>query len=145
MIYLIKIHYLCIKIFPVKSLNFLHLVGIILIYIFIDGIISNEYRRVKTSIILVDHTILIEELNYLKDYVIGIYDHHLLSNYNDQYKNLQTVNIVYPVGSCTTLILQEYFNDMDEFPVKVISPILAVNRYKKIKRWPLLEQMKRLG
>ena len=83
-------------------------------------------RNIKTSIILVDHTILIEELNYLNDYVIGIYDHHLLSNYNDQYKNLQKVNIVYPVGSCTTLILQEIFNDLEEFPVKIISPILAV-------------------
>ena len=83
-------------------------------------------KNVKTSLILVDHTILIEEQGYLSGYVTGIYDHHLLSFYNGQYKNLRKLNILYPVGSCTTLILNEFFID-DDFPVKILSPLLAVS------------------
>ena len=81
----------------------------------------NKY--IKTSIILVDHTIL--ERQYLSEYVTGIYDHHLLPFNNNQYKNLKSLNIKYPVGSCSTLILTEYFED-DDFPVKIISPVLAL-------------------
>ena len=86
---------------------------------------KNNTNNIKTSLILVDHTILPDEQNYLSEYVIGIYDHHLLSSYNNQYKNLQFCNITYPVGSCTTLILADYFDD-DDFPEKLISPLLAV-------------------
>ena len=86
---------------------------------------KQDLFNIKTSLIIVDHTILIEEQNYLAEYVIGIYDHHLLSNYNGQYKNLQTLNIRYPIGSCTTLILQDYFLD-DDFPVKIVSPVMAL-------------------
>jgi inorganic pyrophosphatase/exopolyphosphatase len=82
-------------------------------------------NNIKTSLILVDHTILTDEQKYLSEYVIGIYDHHLLSEYNGQYKNLKNLNIMYPVGSCTSLILTEYFND-DNFPVKIVSPVLSV-------------------
>lgn len=87
---------------------------------------KNNQNNIKTSLIIVDHTILIEEQNYLSEYVIGIYDHHLLSNYNGQYKNLQTYDIKYPVGSCTTLILSDYFDNEDEFPIKLVSPLMAV-------------------
>ena len=86
---------------------------------------NNKNNNIKTSLILVDHTILTDEENYLSEYVIGIYDHHLLSSYNSQYKNLQFCNITYPVGSCTTLILAEFFID-DDFPVKLVSPLFAV-------------------
>ena len=83
-----------------------------------------KYNRfIKTSIILVDHSIL--EWNYLSEYVIGIYDHHLLPTHNNQYKNLKSLNIKYPIGSCSTLILREYFED-DDFPVKIVSPVLAL-------------------
>lgn len=85
---------------------------------------ENNSKNIKTNLIIVDHTILMDEQKYLSEYVISIYDHHLLSNYNSQYKNLQSVNITYPVGSCTTLILSEYFND--NFPVKIVSPLLSV-------------------
>ena len=87
---------------------------------------KNNQNNIKTSLILVDHTILTEEQKYLSEYVIGIYDHHLLSNYNGQYNNLQTCNIKYPVGSCTTLILSDYFDNEDEFPTKLVSPLMAV-------------------
>ena len=82
--------------------------------------------NIKTSIILVDHTILMEKQKYLSEYVTNIYDHHLLSNYNGEYKNLKKLNIKYPVGSCSTLILSEFFNN-DDFPVKVVSPVLSLS------------------
>ena len=88
-----------------------------------------ENKNIKTSLILVDHTILIDEEKYLADYVIDIYDHHLLNNYPGLYKNLQKMNIRYPVGSCSTLILNDFFcmNKEEDFPTKIISPILAVS------------------
>lgn len=87
---------------------------------------KNNENNIKTSIILVDHTILMEEENYLSEYVTSIYDHHLLSNYNGQYKNLKKLNIQYPIGSCTTLILNEFFSNSD-FPVEIVSPILSLS------------------
>ena len=88
-----------------------------------------ENKNIKTSMILVDHTILTDEELYLADYVIDIYDHHLLTNYPSLYKNLKRINIRYPVGRCTTLILNDFFySKKDEyFPYKIISPLLAVS------------------
>lgn len=39
------------------------------------------------------------------------------------------MNIKYPTGSCTTLILNDYFYSQkdEDFPVKIISPLLAVS------------------
>ena len=86
-------------------------------------------KNIKTNLILVDHTILIDEEKYLADYVIDIYDHHLLTNYSSLYKNLQKMNIRYPVGSCSTLILNDFFcmNKEQDFPINIISPLLAVS------------------
>ena len=88
-----------------------------------------ETKNIKTSLILVDHMLLINEERYLADYVIDIYDHHLLTNYSGLYKNLQKMNIRCPVGSCTTLILNDFFcmKKEEDFPIKIISPILAVS------------------
>ena len=88
-----------------------------------------ENKNIKTSLILVDHTILIDEEKYLADYIIDIYDHHLLTNYSSLYKNLQKMNIRYPVGSCSTLILNDFFcmNKEQDFPINIISPLLAVS------------------
>ena len=88
-----------------------------------------ETKNIKTSLILVDHMLLINEERYLADYVIDIYDHHLLTNYSCLYKNLQKMNIRCPVGSCTTLILNDFFcmKKEEDFPIKIISPILAVS------------------
>ena len=90
---------------------------------------NHENINIKTSLILVDHAILIDEEKYLADYVIDIYDHHLLTNYPGLYKNLQKMNIRYPVGSCTTLILNDFFctNKAEDFPIKIISPLLVVS------------------
>ena len=88
-----------------------------------------ENKNIKTNLILVDHTILIDEEKYLADYIIDIYDHHLLTNYSSLYKNLQKMNIRYPVGSCSTLILNDFFcmNKEQDFPINIISPLLAVS------------------
>ena len=86
-------------------------------------------KNIKSSLILVDHTILSEEELYLADYVIDIYDHHLLTNYSGLYKNLKRMNIKYPTGSCTTLILNDFLcsKKEEDFPTKIISPLLATS------------------
>ena len=88
-----------------------------------------ENKNIKTSLILVDHTILTEDEMYLADYVIDIYDHHLLTNYPGIYKNLKRMNIKYPTGSCTTLILNDFLcvKKEEDFPIQIISPLLAIS------------------
>ena len=88
-----------------------------------------ENKNIKTSLILVDHTILTKDQQYLADYVIDIHDHHLLTNLPDLYKNLKRINIKYPTGSCTTLILNDYLciKKKDTFPTKILPPLLAVS------------------
>ena len=93
------------------------------------NLFKHQNKNLKTGLILVDQTILPEEELYLADYVIDIYDHHLLANYSGLYKNLQKINIKYPIGSCTTLILNDYFcmKKEDDFPTQIIPPLLAVS------------------
>ena len=88
-----------------------------------------ENKDIKTSLILVDHTILTKDQQYLADYVIDIHDHHLLTNLPDLYKNLKRINIKYPIGSCTTLILNDYLciKKKETFPSKILPPLLAVS------------------
>ena len=81
-------------------------------------------KNVKSNIILVDFNLLNEKQKYLSDYIINIYDHHIITNYNNNYPNLKSFNIQIPIGSCSTIILFEFF--MDNFPSKLISPILAL-------------------
>ena len=40
-------------------------------------------KNIVSNIILVDHNLLIEELRYLSNYVIDIYDHHLMNGNNN--------------------------------------------------------------
>ena len=85
----------------------------------------NNDKKIETSIILVDHTILDDSQIYLSKFVIELYDHHLLDKYDKNfYPNLQKMNIKYPVGSCTTLILNDYF--MKKFPSCIVDPTVAV-------------------
>lgn len=85
---------------------------------------NNNKNKIKSSIILVDHNLLIEKLDYLSNFVIGIYDHHIITNYNNNYKNLYLIDIRIPIGSCSTIILSEFF--MKHFPSKLISPLFAL-------------------
>lgn len=84
---------------------------------------KNE-NNIKSSIILVDHNLLINKLNYLSNFVIGIYDHHVITNYNNNYQNLYLINIRIPIGSCSTIILSEFY--MKNFPLKLVSPLFAL-------------------
>jgi inorganic pyrophosphatase/exopolyphosphatase len=82
----------------------------------------HKNNNIKTSIILVDHSKLCDEQKFLADYITEIYDHHPENKY--EYKNLKNVHIKYPLGSCTTLILLDYFFDI--FPRCLIDPLFAV-------------------
>ena len=82
----------------------------------------HKNNNIKTNIILVDHSKLCEEQKYLSDYVTEIYDHHPEQNY--EFKNLKNVHVKYPLGSCSTLILLDYFFDV--FPKCLINPLLAI-------------------
>lgn len=86
--------------------------------------IKSVYNKINSYIILEDHNLLIEEQNYLSSYIINIYDHHIITKYNNNYPNLQSMYIKLPVGSCSTLILSDFF--MDNFPSKIISPLFAL-------------------
>ena len=82
----------------------------------------HKNNNVKTNIILVDHSKLSEELKYLSDYVTEIYDHHPEKFYD--FKNLKNIHVKYPLGSCSTLILLDYFFDI--FPKCLVNPLLAI-------------------
>lgn len=82
----------------------------------------HKNNNIKTNIILVDHSKLCEEQKYLSDYVTEIYDHHPEQNY--EFKNLKNAHVKYPLGSCSTLILLDYF--FDTFPKCLINPLLAI-------------------
>ena len=82
----------------------------------------HKNNNIKTSVILVDHSKLCDEQKFLADYVTEIYDHHQENKYD--YKNLKSIHIKYPLGSCTTLILLDYFFDV--FPKCLIDPLFAV-------------------
>lgn len=82
----------------------------------------HKNNNVTTNIILVDQSKLSDEQKYLNDYVIEIYDHHPEKNY--VFKNLKNAHIKYPLGSCSTLILLDYFFNV--FPKCLINPLFAL-------------------
>lgn len=64
-----------------------------------------EYFHQKREIILIDHNKLDKNQNYLKEFVTEIIDHHVDSDTDMKYKNLIKKSLIYPLGSCSTLIL----------------------------------------
>ena len=82
----------------------------------------HKNNNIKTNIILVDHSKLSEEQKFLEEYVIEIYDHHHEKNYD--FKNLKEAHIKYPLGSCSTLILLDYF--FNTFPKCLVNPLFAI-------------------
>lgn len=101
----------------------------------------------KNYVILVDHSELDVRQKYLSNYVIEVFDHHLCLKLD--YPNLQRKFIKYPLGSCTTLILIEFF--LTRFPHCIISPLMALSgilidteNFKeelKDNRWSELDRM----
>ena len=86
--------------------------------------INPNNKKIESNIILVDHNLLIEQQKYLSNYIINIYDHHIITYNKDDYPNLKSFNIQIPIGSCTTLILSDFF--MENFPSKILSPLFAL-------------------
>jgi inorganic pyrophosphatase/exopolyphosphatase len=70
---------------------------------------NHKALKIEFHIILVDHNKLDQNLNYLSEKVEEIYDHHFDSNNGIDYKNLISKNLKFPLGSCTTLILLDFF------------------------------------
>ena len=76
----------------------------------------------NTDFILVDHSLLDSKQKYLSPYIIEVIDHHIVPSYD--FPNLKDRCIQYPIGSCTTLILLNYF--VKNFPLMFISPLFSV-------------------
>ena len=101
----------------------------------------------KNYVILVDHSVLDVNQRYLANHVVEVFDHHFTLKMD--YPNLQRKFIKYPCGSCTTLILVDYF--LSKFPHSILSPLLAVSgilidteNFKeefKGNRWTELDRM----
>jgi inorganic pyrophosphatase/exopolyphosphatase len=76
----------------------------------------------NTNFILVDHSLLDSKQKYLSPYIIEVIDHHIVPSYD--FPNLKDRCIQYPIGSCTTLVLLNYF--VKNFPLMFISPLFSV-------------------
>ena len=74
------------------------------------------------TFILVDHSELPEDQKYLREYVDEIYDHHIVPFLD--FPNCKKRFIKFPVGSCSTLILANFY--LNIYPITIIPPLLAV-------------------
>lgn len=111
------------------------------------ALIEGNNDKQTTNIILVDHSILDINQKYFANYVVEVYDHHM--NLYLDYPHLINKSIKYPCGSCTTLILVDYY--LSNFPHCLISPQLAVTailldteNFKDIyygNRWSEIDKM----
>lgn len=64
------------------------------------------------SFILIDHNELAHSQCFLADLVYEIIDHHNDMENKITYKNLKKKNLVFPLGSCSSLILLEHINSL---------------------------------
>ncbi len=88
-----------------------------------DKIINNLLNKKNFNLILVDHNNFdISQKNLFKKWKISeIYDHH-----KDEKLNIKNKNIIYPLGSCTTLILNKFFLP-NPFLLNYIHPLLSIS------------------
>jgi len=75
--------------------------------IFIDRIGNLILDNQNVNLILVDHNKLDPMQEVFSEKVIAVYDHHEDSNRN--YKNIKEKHLIYPIGSCSTIILMNYY------------------------------------
>ena len=61
-----------------------------------------------------DHNKVDEKQIFLNKYVSEIIDHHADSETNNTYKNLKKKSLIYPLGSCSSLVLLENFRYLEE-------------------------------
>ena len=95
-------------------------------FFYIDDIEVSEktFKNSKgqNEVILVDHSNLGPDIKYLSPYVTEVFDHHYTLEI--EHPNLRKKFIKYPLGSCTTLILIDFF--LNKFPHSILPPLLAV-------------------
>jgi inorganic pyrophosphatase/exopolyphosphatase len=84
----------------------------------------------EIELILVDHNQLDISLLMIfqPNQVVEIYDHHsdVNSNFN-QYPNLLKKNLKFPLGSCSTLILMDYFVSGSNKILSIFDPLFLVS------------------
>lgn len=67
------------------------------------------------EIILVDHNKLDEKQIFLKELVTEIIDHHVDFDCQILYRNIKRKSIVFPLGSCSTLVLIENLINLEKY------------------------------
>jgi inorganic pyrophosphatase/exopolyphosphatase len=95
----------------------------------VEQYINENSQNFNFKIILVDHNKLEEKHLHLLDKVEEIIDHHDDRNNILQYKNLTSKTLKFPLGSCSTLILHDYFicnKKIKENISKIIDPLLLL-------------------
>jgi inorganic pyrophosphatase/exopolyphosphatase len=78
------------------------------LFVYRNDMMVNEDLQENTSFILVDHNRLDTQELGVVDLVEEIYDHHDAKNIIP-YTNLKSLNILYPLGSCCSLISLLYY------------------------------------
>lgn len=116
-----------------------------------DPSIKSLLKKYKNKIILVDHNKVdvnqSQLLNSKNNKIVSIYDHHKDDNHNKT-KNI-IKHIMYPLGSCSTLILNKFYLN-NPLLFNFINPILSLsgiliateNFNKKLynKKWVQLDK-----
>jgi inorganic pyrophosphatase/exopolyphosphatase len=95
----------------------------------VEQYINENSQNFNFKIILVDHNKLEENYLHLLDKVEEIIDHHDDRNNILQYKNLTSKTLKFPLGSCSTLILHDYFicnKKIKDNISKIIDPLLLL-------------------
>jgi hypothetical protein len=95
-----------------------------------DEDVLNDLNNSNSSIILVDHNVLNPSQSNYSDRVVEIYDHHFDNSSEKIYKNLTKKNIIYPLGSCSTLILLENFiidQSHNKILFKIFDPLFLIS------------------
>jgi inorganic pyrophosphatase/exopolyphosphatase len=75
--------------------------------IFIDQIGTLLTDNESINLILVDHNKLDPMQEVFVNKVISIYDHH--EDFNVKYKNIKEKHLMFPVGSCSTIVLMNQY------------------------------------
>lgn len=95
----------------------------------VEHYIEENSLKNNFKLILVDHNKLEKKYLHLLDKVEEIIDHHDDKNNSLQYSNLISKSIKFPLGSCSTLILNDYFISsikVRENIFKIINPLLSL-------------------
>ena len=92
-----------------------------------DKKIMRDLKTNKSAkVILVDHNKpSSSQQNLLANHIIGVYDHHKDENFHFENMN-NNKHLMFPLGSCTTLILKKFFIDNLSL-FKYVNPLLSIS------------------